>query len=85
MSAMPVIEVTKKSKKLIVKDIREKLTGALGSFRDRLGEKEFEIRIKKASKLLSRGLDKQPKKKSGKKSETKKTDPVNTLQSVEKA
>lgn len=58
----------KLSKKVVTKDIREKLTGALADFRENLGEKEFTTRIKKASKLFSRGLDKISKKnKAGKK------------------
>ena len=49
----------KLSKKVVTKDI---------DFRENLGEKEFTTRIKKASKLFSRGLDKISKKnKAGKK------------------
>ena len=68
MSAIKLEKSQKLTKKGVNKDIREKLTGALADFRENLGEKEFNTRIKKASKLFSRGLDKISKKnKSGKK------------------
>lgn len=44
------------------KDIREKLTHVLAGFKETLGDKEFATRIKKASKLFSRGLEKINKK-----------------------
>lgn len=44
------------------KDIREKLTHVLAGFKETLGDKEFATRIKKASKLFSRGLEKMNKK-----------------------
>ena len=54
--------VSKPNKKRFTKDVREKLSGALADFKEHLGEKEFEARIKKASKLFSRGLNKISKK-----------------------
>ncbi len=67
MSEVKKEKKQKLSKKVVNKDIREKLTGALADFRENLGEKEFTTRIKKASKLFSRGLEKISKKNGSKK------------------
>lgn len=47
---------SKTAKKKISKAIEEKLTGALAEYRKELGEKKFCTRIKKATKLFSRGV-----------------------------
>jgi hypothetical protein len=52
----------KLSKKEINKVIQEKLAGVLADYRQDLGEKKFTTRIKKASKLFSRGVNKLGKK-----------------------
>jgi len=57
----------KLTKKGFHKAIQEKLAGALADYRHDLGEKRFSTRIKKASKLFSRGVIKAGKKKSEKK------------------
>jgi hypothetical protein len=46
------------TKKQIRKEIVEKLTGALADYKQELGEKKLAIRVKKASKLISRDLEK---------------------------
>jgi hypothetical protein len=46
------------SKKQIRKEISEKLTGALAEYKQELGEKKLATRVKKASKLISRDLEK---------------------------
>lgn len=52
----------KSAKKKIYKAIEEKLTGVLADYKKDLGEKKFTTRIKKASKLFSRGVGKTNKK-----------------------
>jgi hypothetical protein len=47
--------------KEIKKDVQSKLEAALVSLKTLLGEKKFNNRIKKASKLLSEGLGKEEK------------------------
>ena len=62
------------TKKQVRKEIFEKLTGALADYKQDLGEKKFATRVKKASKLISRDLEKLSKKhkQTKKKSATKK-------------
>lgn len=50
------------NKKKIRKEIVEKLTGALADYKQELGEKKLATRVKKASKLISRDLEKLNKK-----------------------
>ena len=51
-------EVAIPSKKQVRKEIFEKLSGALAEYKQELGEKKLAIRVKKASKLISRDLEK---------------------------
>ncbi|MDP4151002.1 MAG: hypothetical protein Q8927_16500 [Bacteroidota bacterium] len=51
-------EVTLPSKKQVRKEIFEKLSGALAEYKQELGEKKLATRVKKASKLISRDLEK---------------------------
>jgi hypothetical protein len=60
----------KLSKKEINKVIQEKLAGVLADYRQDLGEKKFATRIKKASKLFSRGVGKSDKKNTQKSKKT---------------
>jgi len=72
----------KLTKKGFHKAIQEKLAGALADYRQALGEKKFTTRIRKASKLFSRGVIKASKKNSQKKQKltikkvSSKTEPV---------
>ncbi len=50
------------TKKQVRKEIFEKLTGALADYKQELGEKKLATRVKKASKLISRDLEKLSKK-----------------------
>jgi hypothetical protein len=50
------------TKKQVRKEIVEKLTGALADYKKELGEKKLATRVKKASKLISRDLEKLSKK-----------------------
>lgn len=50
------------TKKQVRKEIVEKITGALADYKQDLGEKKFATRVKKASKLISRDLEKLSKK-----------------------
>ncbi len=52
----------KLNKKVINMEIREKISGVLSNFKEDLGEKIFDTRIKKASRLISRGIKKLRKK-----------------------
>ena len=61
MGSKKIKKEQKFSKKEFNKDIRKKIEVALADFREELGEKEFAARVKKASKLFSRGV-KQPSK-----------------------
>jgi len=64
------------SKKQVRKEISEKLAGALAEYKQELGEKQLAIRVKKASKLISRDLMKNNKKqKQAKKKTVKKAAP----------
>lgn len=58
-------------KKQVRKEIGEKLTGALASYKQELGEKKLATRVKEVSKLISRDLLKISKKQ--RKSSKKKT------------
>ena len=64
------------SKKGTRKEISTQLTNALGSLKEALGEKKFERRIKKATKLLTAGIKETPfkkeRKRKGKTTRTKK-------------
>jgi hypothetical protein len=51
-------EVALPSKKQVRKEIFEKLSGALAEYKQELGEKKLATRVKKASKLISRDLEK---------------------------
>jgi hypothetical protein len=69
------------TKKQVRKEIVEKLTGALADYKKELGEKKLATRVKKASKLISRDLEKlskkhkhQTKKSVAKKKPTQKSD-----------
>jgi hypothetical protein len=50
------------TKKQVRKEIFEKLQGALADYKQELGEKKLATRVKKASKLISRDLEKLNKK-----------------------
>ena len=50
------------NKKLVRKEIGEKLAGALADYKQELGEKKLETRVKEVSKLISRDLLKISKK-----------------------
>jgi hypothetical protein len=50
------------NKKQVRREIVEKLTGALADYKKELGEKKLATRVKKASKLISRDLEKLTKK-----------------------
>jgi len=50
------------SKKQVRKEISEKIAGALAEYKQELGEEKLAIRVKKASKLISRDLMKAGKK-----------------------
>ena len=60
----------KLSKKEFHSAIREKLAGALSDYKQYLGEKKFTTRIKKASRLFSRGVVKLSKKNTPKNKKT---------------
>lgn len=60
----------KLSKKEFHSAIQEKLAGALSDYKQYLGEKKFTTRIKKASKLFSRGVIKLSKKNTPKNKKT---------------
>jgi hypothetical protein len=65
------IPTGKKSKKAIRKTIQEKLSITLADYRNVIGEKKFENRIRKAARLLGADILKSlPKKKKAKKEET---------------
>lgn len=49
-------------KKQLRKEIYEKLTGALSDYKKELGDKKLATHVKKASKLISRDLEKISKK-----------------------
>jgi hypothetical protein len=68
----------KNEAKKIYKAIEEKLAGVLADYKKELGEKKFTTRIKKASKLFSRGVGKLNKKakEKGKKQDTSKLELV---------
>ena len=51
-------EAATPSKKQVRKEIFEKLSGALAEYKQELGEKQLATRVKKASKLISRDLEK---------------------------
>jgi hypothetical protein len=51
-------EIAPPSKKQVRKEIFEKLSGALAEYKQELGEKKLATRVKKASKLISRDLEK---------------------------
>jgi len=53
------------SKKNMRKTISDQLYTVLSALKERLGEKKFEKRIKKASKMLVSGIKRIPKKKAG--------------------
>lgn len=56
-------EKEKISKKDFRKEVMQKLADALAVYKQELGEKKFESRVRKASKLFSRNLGKLRKKK----------------------
>jgi hypothetical protein len=59
------------TKKEVSKAIREKLAGVFSDLKEVLGEKKFDTRIKKASRLFSREIVKMDKKKNGKQKKVK--------------
>ena len=61
------------TKKQVRREIVEKLTGALADYKQELGEEKLATRVKKVSKLISRDLLKNNKKKRIKKEVAKKT------------
>jgi len=71
-------------KEAMITDVSSKLSYALTTLKDKLGEKKFEKRIRKAAKLLTEGLKITPAKKSlatklpAKSNEKKTTAPVVT-------
>ncbi|HMG81530.1 MAG TPA: hypothetical protein VK559_00715 [Ferruginibacter sp.] len=52
----------KTAEKSLHDEIHQKLTAALSSFKGALGEKKFEKKLKKASKLFIEGIEKAGKK-----------------------
>lgn len=58
------------SKKEFRRAISEKMEAALSEYKKELGEKQFSTRIKKASKLFSRNIEKITKKKKQKTGKT---------------
>lgn len=58
------------SKKEFRRAILEKMEAALADYKKELGEKQFSTRIKKASKLFSRNIEKIRKKKKNKEGKT---------------
>jgi len=73
------------TKKQVRKEIVEKLTGALADYKQELGEEKLATRVKKVSKLISRDLLKNNKKKRIKKEVAKKTRQKSTKPAKEKA
>ena len=61
-----VIKAKPGSKKTIRKQVQDKLETALATLKPELGEKKFKQRIKKAGKLLIKGLKKQKDNKAAK-------------------
>lgn len=59
------------SKKEFRKEVMQKLAEALADYKQQLGEKKFESRVRKASKLFSRDMGK-----INKKNKLKETEPV---------
>jgi hypothetical protein len=74
MTHQETVAPSASTKKQVRKEIVEKLTGALADYKKELGEKKLATRVKKASKLISRDLEKLSKKhkQQAKKSVTKK-------------
>lgn len=70
MTQQETVAAPVSTKKQVRKEIVEKLTGALADYKKQLGEKKLATRVKKASKLISRDLEKLSKKH---KHETKKS------------
>jgi hypothetical protein len=60
------------SKKEFRKEVIQKLTDALAVYKQELGEKKFESRVKQAGKLFSRNIEKIFKKKNDRKTKPKK-------------
>jgi len=57
MSDKKLTDIKKESAKdLMLKEIVEQLTIALPALKEKIGDKKFEKRIKKAAKLLSEGI-----------------------------
>lgn len=63
MSAKQIKETKKENSGVNRKEIELQLSQALPSLKEKLGEKKFEKRIKKAAKLLSDGIKSDEKKK----------------------
>jgi hypothetical protein len=72
MNQQETVAASISTKKQVRKEIFEKLTGALAEYKQKLGEKKLATRVKKASKLISRDLEKISKK-SKNRQQTKKT------------
>jgi hypothetical protein len=62
MSVQETANPITSNKKLVRKEIGEKLAGALAEYKQELGEKKLETRVKEVSKLISRDLLKISKK-----------------------
>ncbi len=91
MNSQEAVTAIIPTKKQIRKEIVEKLTGALADYKQELGEKKLAIRVKKASKLISRDLEKLSRKQrhktdkqAAKKSPVKKSKTVKTVPKIEK-
>jgi len=61
---MPIKKIVVKENTITEKEITECLHFALSAFKEKLGQKKFEKRIKKAVKLLVEGIKKTPIEKS---------------------
>ena len=67
----PQVQEKKTGKKTVRKQVYEKLAGALADYKTGIGEKKFESRLRKASKLFAVDIAKASKKQSKIKSKKK--------------
>jgi hypothetical protein len=82
MNQQETVAASIPTKKQVRKEIFEKLNGALAEYKQELGEKKFATRVKKASKLISRDLEKLSRKQRNK---TKKSTPKATKKAAPKS
>ena len=82
MNQQETVAASIPTKKQVRKEIFEKLTGALAEYKQELGEKKLATRVKKASKLISRDLEKLNRKQRHK---TKKSAPKATKKAAPKS